>query len=195
MMGNHATCWMKRKRWIRRQGAALIRVSALAWLPGSSDAARSFRQVRSGPQKGRRAQRSVDAGWLGAQGGGRSEKKSVGAPTGNQEGKHRANHASVGCTVIAEFKARRLGCGQEPPGTVDQSRARHCAKGASVARTRGHGGPAAENNPMKLVNGEWQKISWGRRHQRDRGIRKMLEIRAKFRRPIPSIARVPRNSQ
>src|SRR6185295_6035878 len=81
---------------------------------------------------------------------------------------------SVGCTVIAEVQ-NGVWVGQEPAWDSPINRGSHCAKGASV-RELVHGDRRLKF-PMKLVNGEWQKISW------DQAINeigdKMLEIRAK----------------
>ena len=83
-------------------------------------------------------------------------------------------HCSVGCTVLAEVE-NGVWVGQEPGWDSPINRGSHCAKGASV-RELVHGDRRLKY-PMKLVNGEWQKISW------DVAINeigdKMLEIRAK----------------
>src|SRR6478609_6444049 len=83
-------------------------------------------------------------------------------------------HCSVGCTVIAEVQ-NGVWVGQEPGWDSPINRGSHCAKGASV-RELVHGDRRLKY-PMKLVNGEWQKISW------DVAINeigdKMLEIRGK----------------
>ena len=98
--------------------------------------------------------------------------KIVGAPT--EIKKNICTHCSVGCTVIAEVQ-NGVWVGQEPAWDSPINRGSHCAKGASV-RELVHGDRRLKY-PMKLVNGEWQKISW------DQAINeigdKMLEIRAK----------------
>jgi formate dehydrogenase major subunit len=66
-------------------------------------------------------------------------------------------HCSVGCTVIAEV-ANGVWIGQEPGWESPISRGSHCAKGASV-RELGHSDRRLRY-PMKLVNGEWTRISW-----------------------------------
>ncbi len=98
--------------------------------------------------------------------------KIVGAPT--EIKKNICTHCSVGCTVIAEVQ-NGVWVGQEPAWDSPLNRGSHCAKGASV-RELVHGDRRLKY-PMKLVNGEWQKIAW------DQAINeigdKMLEIRAK----------------
>ena len=88
--------------------------------------------------------------------------------------KNICTHCSVGCTVIAEVQ-NGVWVGQEPGWDSPINRGSHCAKGAAV-RELVHGDRRLKY-PMKLVNGEWQKISW------DQAISeigdKMLEIRAK----------------
>src|SRR3954454_4855217 len=66
-------------------------------------------------------------------------------------------HCSVGCTVIAEVQ-NGVWVGQEPAWDSPINRGSHCAKGASV-RELVHGDRRLKY-PMKLVNGEWQKIAW-----------------------------------
>jgi len=83
-------------------------------------------------------------------------------------------HCSVGCTVVAEV-ANGVWIGQEPGWDSPLNRGSHCAKGASV-RELVHGDRRTKY-PMKLVNGQWTRISW------DQAINeigdKMMEIRAK----------------
>src|SRR3954471_24295296 len=83
-------------------------------------------------------------------------------------------HCSVGCTVIAEVQ-NGVWVGQEPGWDSPLNRGSHCAKGASV-RELVHGDRRTKY-PMKLVDGEWQRITW------DQAINeigdKMMEIRAK----------------
>ncbi|HEY3144836.1 MAG TPA: molybdopterin-dependent oxidoreductase, partial [Dongiaceae bacterium] len=98
--------------------------------------------------------------------------ENVGAPT--EIRKNICTHCSVGCTVIAEVQ-NGVWVGQEPAWDSPINRGSHCAKGASV-RELVHGDRRLKY-PMKLVNGEWQKVSW------DQAINeigdKMMEIRAK----------------
>ncbi|MEX2475302.1 formate dehydrogenase subunit alpha [Marinobacter sp.] len=81
-------------------------------------------------------------------------------------------HCSVGCTVEAEVQ-NGVWTGQEPGWDSPFNMGAHCAKGASV-REHGHGERRLKY-PMKMVNGQWQKIPW------DQAINeigdKMLQIR------------------
>lgn len=81
-------------------------------------------------------------------------------------------HCSVGCTVVAEVQ-NGTWTGQEPGWDSPFNLGSHCAKGASV-REHAHGERRLKY-PMKMVNGQWQKISW------DEAINeigdKMLQIR------------------
>jgi formate dehydrogenase major subunit len=63
----------------------------------------------------------------------------------------------VGCTVIAEVQ-NGAWVGQEPAWDSPINRGTHCAKGASV-RELVHGDRRIKY-PMKLVDGNWQRISW-----------------------------------
>ncbi len=88
--------------------------------------------------------------------------------------KNVCTHCSVGCTVIAEVQ-NGVWVGQEPAWDSPINRGTHCAKGAAV-RELVHGDRRLKY-PMKLVNGQWQRIKW------DDAINeigdKMMEIRAK----------------
>ncbi|WP_299909704.1 formate dehydrogenase subunit alpha [uncultured Paracoccus sp.] len=66
-------------------------------------------------------------------------------------------HCSVGCTVLAEVQDG-VWIGQEPAFDSPFNLGAHCAKGASV-REHAHGERRLKY-PMKLVGGEWQRISW-----------------------------------
>jgi formate dehydrogenase major subunit len=66
-------------------------------------------------------------------------------------------HCSVGCTVTAEV-ANGVWIGQEPSWDSPINRGSHCAKGASV-RELVHGDRRLRY-PMKLVNGQWTRVSW-----------------------------------
>jgi formate dehydrogenase major subunit len=66
-------------------------------------------------------------------------------------------HCSVGCTVVAEV-ANGVWIGQEPGWDSPLNRGSHCAKGASV-RELVHG-DRRTRYPMKLVNGQWTRLSW-----------------------------------
>ncbi|WP_207539201.1 formate dehydrogenase subunit alpha [Sabulicella rubraurantiaca] len=93
-----------------------------------------------------------------------------GAPV--QRIKNVCTHCSVGCTVTAEVQ-NGVWVGQEPTWESPINRGTHCAKGASV-RELVHGDRRLKY-PMKLVNGQWQRLSW------DVAMRevaeKMIEIR------------------
>jgi formate dehydrogenase major subunit len=83
-------------------------------------------------------------------------------------------HCSVGCTVVAEV-ANGVWIGQEPGWDSPINRGSHCAKGAAV-RELVHGDRRLKY-PMKLVNGQWTRLSW------DQAINeigdKLMAIRAK----------------
>src|ERR1700732_2471073 len=66
-------------------------------------------------------------------------------------------HCSVGCPVTAEV-ANGVWIGQEPSFGSPINRGSHCAKGASV-RELVHGDRRLRY-PMKLVNGQWTRVSW-----------------------------------
>jgi formate dehydrogenase major subunit len=71
--------------------------------------------------------------------------------------KNICTHCSVGCTVTAEVQ-NGVWTGQEPSWNSPINRGTHCAKGASI-REIVHGDRRLKY-PLKLVNGEYQKISW-----------------------------------
>lgn len=66
-------------------------------------------------------------------------------------------HCSVGCTVMAEVQ-NGVWTGQEPGWDSPFNLGAHCAKGASV-REHAHGERRLKY-PMKLVGGEWTRVSW-----------------------------------
>jgi len=66
-------------------------------------------------------------------------------------------HCSVGCTVLAEV-SDGVWVGQEPGWDSPFNLGAHCAKGASV-REHAHGERRLKY-PMKLVGGEWTRVSW-----------------------------------
>jgi formate dehydrogenase major subunit len=88
--------------------------------------------------------------------------------------KNICTHCSVGCTVIGEVQ-NGVWIGQEPGWESPINRGSHCAKGAAT-RELVHGDRRLKY-PMKLVNGQWTRISW------DTAINeigdKLNEIRAK----------------
>jgi formate dehydrogenase major subunit len=71
--------------------------------------------------------------------------------------KNICTHCSVGCTLIAEV-SNGVWVGQEPGWDSPITRGSHCAKGAAT-RELVHGDRRLRY-PMKLVNGQWTKISW-----------------------------------
>ena len=66
-------------------------------------------------------------------------------------------HCSVGCTVLAEVQDG-VWTGQEPGWDSPFNLGAHCAKGAAV-REHAHGERRLKY-PMKLVDGEYVKVSW-----------------------------------
>jgi formate dehydrogenase major subunit len=88
--------------------------------------------------------------------------------------KNICTHCSVGCTVIAEV-ANDVWIGQEPDYDSPINRGSHCCKGAAVRDDVV--GERRLRYPVKLVDGQWQRIPW------DQAINeigdKLLEIRAK----------------
>lgn len=66
-------------------------------------------------------------------------------------------HCAVGCTVTAEV-VNDVWVGQEPSWDSPINRGSHCAKGASV-RELVHSDRRLRY-PMKLVNGQWTRVSW-----------------------------------
>jgi formate dehydrogenase major subunit len=88
--------------------------------------------------------------------------------------KNICTHCSVGCTVLAEV-SNGVWVGQEPGWDSPINRGSHCAKGAAT-RELVHGDRRLRY-PMKLVDGQWTRISW------DTAINeigdKMNQIRAK----------------
>ncbi|GJD48735.1 Periplasmic nitrate reductase [Methylobacterium crusticola] len=71
--------------------------------------------------------------------------------------KNVCTHCSVGCTVTAEV-VNGVWVGQEPSWSSPINRGTHCAKGAAI-RELVHSDRRLRY-PMKLANGEWQRISW-----------------------------------
>ena len=71
--------------------------------------------------------------------------------------KNICTHCSVGCTVVAEV-VNGVWVGQEPGWDSPINRGSHCAKGAAT-RELVHGDRRLRY-PMKLVNGQWTRISW-----------------------------------
>ncbi len=71
--------------------------------------------------------------------------------------KNFCNHCSVGCCVIAEVQ-NGVWVQQEPGWESPINQGTHCAKGASVREQSM--GDRRTKYPLKLVNGEWQRLSW-----------------------------------
>ncbi len=72
--------------------------------------------------------------------------------------KNICTHCSVGCTVLAEVQ-NGVWVGQEPGWDSPINRGSHCVKGAAtreIVQTDGR----RLRYPMKLVNGQWTRISW-----------------------------------
>jgi formate dehydrogenase major subunit len=88
--------------------------------------------------------------------------------------KNVCTHCSVGCTVTAEV-ANGVWIGQEPSWESPINRGSHCAKGASVRDLVS--GERRLKYPMKLVNGQWNRVSWDQAID-DIGT-KMMDIRQK----------------
>ncbi len=82
-------------------------------------------------------------------------------------------HCSVGCSVIAEVQ-NNVWVRQEPAFDSPINRGSHCAKGASVRELVK--GTRRLRSPMKLVDGQWQKITWDTAI--DEISAKLLKIRA-----------------
>ena len=149
-------------------------------LPGSRAA---FHQDRSlvGRALDRRAflrHSGIAAGGIAVAGtlGNASVRKAVAAPMAGAGDvkivKTVCTHCSVGCSVMAEVR-NGVWVGQEPGWDSPFNLGSHCAKGAAV-REHAHGERRLKH-PMKLVGGQWERVSW------DQAIGdigdKMLEIR------------------
>src|SRR5205814_9303855 len=89
--------------------------------------------------------RKAEAGPPGAPGSAVTRSKAI------------CTHCSVGCTVIAETQ-NGVWIGQEPGWDSPISRGSHCAKGASTREIVQ--GDRRLRYPMKLVNGQWTRLSW-----------------------------------
>lgn len=71
--------------------------------------------------------------------------------------KNICTHCSVGCTVLAEV-ANDVWIGQEPEYDSPINRGSHCCKGAAVRDDVV--GERRLRYPVKLVDGQWERISW-----------------------------------
>ncbi|MBO6758857.1 MAG: formate dehydrogenase subunit alpha [Roseibium sp.] len=97
---------------------------------------------------------------LSAVGSGMVQKAEAAGPAGLGKvdiKKSVCTHCSVGCTVLAEVQDG-VWVGQEPGFDSPFNLGSHCAKGAAV-REHAHGERRLKY-PTKLVNGQWEKISW-----------------------------------
>src|SRR3954449_3668486 len=88
--------------------------------------------------------------------------------------KNICTHCSVGCTVTAEVQ-NGVWTGQEPSWASPLNRGTHCAKGAAI-REIVHGDRRLKY-PLKLANGQWQRISWDQAI--DEISDKLMDIRGK----------------
>jgi formate dehydrogenase major subunit len=109
--------------------------------------------------------------WRGNDDGKKDQR--VCRPAGTRVKKTVCTHCSVGCTFLSGVAAAgevawstASGSVQEPGWDSPFNLGAHCAKGAAV-REHAHGERRLKY-PMKLVNGKWKRMSWERRHQRDR---------------------------
>ena len=98
---------------------------------------------------------------LGALSLGSVRKAAAGAPPAQGAAvarrKNLCTHCSVGCSVIAEV-ANDVWIGQEPDFDSPINRGSHCCKGAAVRDDVV--GERRLRYPVKLVDGQWQRISW-----------------------------------
>ncbi|MGL5947678.1 MAG: formate dehydrogenase subunit alpha [Aeromonas sp.] len=84
-------------------------------------------------------------------------------------------HCSVGCGLYAEVQ-NGVWTGQEPAFDHPFNLGGHCAKGAAL-REHGHGERRLKY-PMKLVDGQWQRVSW--QQAIDEVSAKVLDLRQQF---------------
>jgi len=86
----------------------------------------------------------------------RAEKPAAGS--GETVTKHTiCSHCSVGCGALAEVQ-NGVWTRQQPDFDSPLNKGAHCAKGAAL-REHGHGERRLKY-PMKLVGGQWQRVSW-----------------------------------
>jgi formate dehydrogenase major subunit len=88
--------------------------------------------------------------------------------------KNLCTHCSVGCSVIAKV-ANDVWIGQEPDFDSPINRGSHCCKGAAVRDDVV--GDRRLRYPVKLVDGQWQRISWTQAINEIGD--KLLEVRSK----------------
>ena len=99
--------------------------------------------------------------------------------------KNICTHCSVGCSVIAEV-ANDVWIGQEPDFDSPINRGSHCCKGAAVRDDVL--GDRRLRYPVKLVDGQWNRISWDQAIEEIGG--KLMEIRAEVGTGFGLLARV-----
>jgi len=140
---------------VKRRDAAATRGSlrqAVAHMASQTVDRRSFLRRSGVPAGGLAALGTLSVGAV---------RKAEAGPMNHQQPvtlrKNVCTHCSVGCTVIAEVQ-NGTWVGQEPAWDSPINRGTHCAKGASV-RELVHGDRRIKY-PMKLVDGNWQRISW-----------------------------------
>ncbi len=151
---------------VKRRGSALPRIEALgsavldrrSFLRRSGLAASGMAALATAPTMVRKAK----AAGTSATGSDIVIKKNI------------CTHCSVGCTVSAEI-VKGVWVGQEPSWESPINRGTHCAKGASI-RELVHGDRRLRY-PMKIVNGQWQRLSWDQAI--DEISQKVLAIREK----------------
>jgi formate dehydrogenase major subunit len=124
---------------------------ALSGLTGSTVDRRTFLQRSGLTAGGLAAAASLSGGMV-------TKAKAQAATAANVEIKKSVcTHCSVGCTVLAEVQDG-VWIGQEPGFDSPFNLGAHCSKGASV-REHAHGERRLKY-PMKLVGGQWQRLSW-----------------------------------
>jgi formate dehydrogenase major subunit len=89
----------------------------------------------------------------------RSAEAGAPPPPGAQVERRRnvCTHCSVGCSVVGEV-TNGVWTGQEPDYDSPINRGSHCCKGAAVRDDVM--GDRRLRYPMKLVDGQWQRVSW-----------------------------------
>jgi len=143
---------MLKKRTADRQSQGAATPAAVSEPQGNFDR-RSFLR-RSGLVAG-----SLAA--LGALPLGSVRKVAAGVPPASgvtvSRRKNICTHCSVGCSVIAEV-ANDVWIGQEPDFDSPINRGSHCCKGAAVRDDVV--GERRLRYPVKLIDGQWHRISW-----------------------------------
>ncbi|QPC44775.1 formate dehydrogenase subunit alpha [Kaustia mangrovi] len=141
--------------------------SVLADVTGGAIDRRTFLRRSGLAVGGLTAAAGLKAGMVG-----RAEAAETSSGDAAEMRKSVCTHCSVGCTVMAEV-TNGVWIGQEPGWDSPFNLGSHCAKGAAV-REHAHGERRLKY-PMKLVDGQWTRVSW------DEAINevgdKLLEIR------------------